>query len=66
MLFKALAVFALRQINLTKVSSHFMPLCLLYPLSRSMTLYVVVQIESRPLRRRSLRVSDENNNGSPK
>ncbi|RVW56771.1 Arogenate dehydratase/prephenate dehydratase 2, chloroplastic [Vitis vinifera] len=48
-LFKALAVFALRQINLTK-SSLFISLN---------------QIESRPLRNQPLRASNDTNNGSP-
>lgn len=74
-LFKALAVFALREINLTKV-------CFCYP-SNGWCLFIVsfagicsgsvhcllcfvLQIESRPLRKQLVGASDDNNNGYPK
>lgn len=68
MLFKALAVFAMREINLTKVF-------LLLGISDDMrvriallTAFVVIslQIESRPLQKQALRALDESNNGFPK
>ncbi|MQM01302.1 hypothetical protein Taro_034057 [Colocasia esculenta] len=56
-LFKALAVFAMREINLTKA-------CILPVTITSFSL--VWSIESRPLRKKPLRVSDDGNNGSQK
>ncbi|KAK4741838.1 hypothetical protein SAY87_025426 [Trapa incisa] len=63
-LFKALAVFALRQINLTKVSSLLFK-CMHAFSTLNDLVYMLVQIESRPLRRRNLRLSDDNN-GTPR
>lgn len=70
-LFKALAVFALRQINLTKVGCLLGVSC---NISRGSYMQVrflsipdctvdlfFLQIESRPLRKQPLRASDDNN-----
>ncbi|GMP89079.1 hypothetical protein CsSME_00040800 [Camellia sinensis var. sinensis] len=55
MLFKALAVFAMRDINLTKLCSFLGNFCCLFLL-----------IESRPLQKQALQMLDDNNNGFPK
>ena len=61
-LFKALAVFALRQINLTKVCPITLS-CHIYACCRNDSLYARffngLQIESRPHKERPLRVSDD-------
>ncbi|KAI7983580.1 hypothetical protein LOK49_LG15G01549 [Camellia lanceoleosa] len=55
MLFKALAGFAMRDINLTKLCSFLGNFCCLFLL-----------IESRPLQKQALQTLDNNNNGFPK
>jgi arogenate/prephenate dehydratase len=62
-LFKALAVFALREINLTKVCPTTLS-CHMYTFCRNDALYMLSflmdeQIESRPHKERPLRVSDD-------
>ena len=65
MLFKALAVFASRDINLTKVifldEIIFLVVSKNQLFSLSLTTF---QIESRPQRKRPLRVVDDSNKGS--
>jgi len=67
MLFKALAVFALRDINLTKVifliANIFSPLNCVQKTNFFFFL-TNFQIESRPQRKRPLRVVDDSNKGS--
>ena len=67
MLFKALAVFALRDINLTKVifliANIFPPLNCVQKTNFFFFL-TNFQIESRPQRKRPLRVVDDSNKGS--
>lgn len=68
-LFKALAVFALRDINLTKVKYC----CLFYTCSiaiffkktdHEIPSWRIFQIESRPQRKNPMRVVDDSNEGS--
>lgn len=71
MLFKALAVFAMRDINLTKVCSFCSEFLFFEDMrvrTALLTAFVVIsfQIESRPLQKQALRAVDESNNGFPK
>lgn len=73
MLFKALAVFAMRNINLTKVSSTLLKIYWLFLTSRvDMFIQpfdfnsILAQIESRPLQKQALRVLDDSVDGFPK
>ena len=67
MLFKALAVFASRDINLIKVIV-LVKIILSQAVSNNQlfSLFYNFQIESRPQRKRPLRVVDDSNKGSAK